>query len=43
MAARRSDEFQTAGDADGCAFWSRVLEAVAELSRTKPVKGERPN
>ena len=32
-----------AGDPEGCAVWKRMLEAVAELSRTKPVKGERVN
>jgi hypothetical protein len=32
-----------AGDTDGCAVWKRILEAVAELLRTKPAEGERVN
>jgi hypothetical protein len=27
----------------GCAAWKRILEAVAELLRTTPAKGERVN
>jgi hypothetical protein len=43
VAARRSDESLSIGNVEGCAVWKRILEAVAELSRTKPVKGERAN
>jgi hypothetical protein len=42
-AARRADELLAAGDPEGCAIWKRILEAVAELTRTKPVEGERVN
>jgi hypothetical protein len=34
---------ETDGDSDGCAFWKRILEAVAELTRTKPAESERVN
>jgi hypothetical protein len=43
MAAHRADELLALGDADGCAIWKRILEAVADLSRTKPALGERVN
>jgi hypothetical protein len=42
-AARRADELLAAGDPEGCAVWKRILEAVGELTRTKPTKGERVN
>ena len=42
-AARRADELLEAGDRDGCAIWKRILAAVAELTRTIPVEGERVN
>jgi len=29
------------GEAEGCAVWKRILEAAAELTRTKPAEGER--
>jgi hypothetical protein len=34
---------EAAGDAEGCAIWERILEAVAELTRAKPAEGERVN
>jgi hypothetical protein len=43
QAAQRLDELFAEGDHDGCAIWKRILEAVSELSRTEPVKGERVN
>ena len=42
-AARRSDELRTAGDVDGGAIWYQILEAVAEVWRTRPTKGEQVN
>ena len=42
-AARRADELWAAGDSEGCAIWKRILEAVAELTRTTPTEGERVN
>jgi hypothetical protein len=41
VAARRSDDLRAAGDVEGCEVWQRILEAVAEVCRTKPGKGER--
>lgn len=43
VAARRADELLAEGDLDGCAIWKRILAAVNELTRTKPVEGERVN
>jgi hypothetical protein len=40
-AANRCDEMLDAGDLDGRAVWSRIYEAVLELSRTEPGEGER--
>jgi triphosphoribosyl-dephospho-CoA synthetase len=40
VAAKRADELLADGDVDG---WKRILAAVNELSRTKPVEGERVN
>jgi hypothetical protein len=42
-AGRRADELFEANDQDGYAIWKRILEAVGELSRTKPARGERVN
>jgi hypothetical protein len=42
-AGRRADELFEANDHDGYAIWNRILEAVAELSRTKSARGERVN
>jgi hypothetical protein len=36
QATRRADELFAEGDSDGYAIWKRILEAVGELSRTKP-------
>jgi len=41
--AQRADELSADGDSDGYAIWNRILEAVGELTRTKPVEGERVN
>jgi hypothetical protein len=43
QAAQRANELSTEGDSDGYAIWKRILEAVGEISRTKPAKGERVN
>ena len=42
-AARRADKLLAAGDLEGCTVCKRILEAVAELTRAEPVKGERMN
>lgn len=42
-AAQRADELFERGDSDGCAIWKLIRVAVNELSRTKPVGGERVN
>ncbi len=39
-AAMRADELLEAGDLDGCTAWRRILRAVEELQRAKPVSGE---
>jgi hypothetical protein len=43
VAARRADELLAATDFEGCRIWNRILQAGAELSRTKPARGERVN
>ncbi len=43
VAAQRVDDLLAASDFEGSAIWKRVLEAVAELTRTKPAEGERVN
>jgi len=43
VAAQRADELLARGDAEGSAIWIRILEAVGELGRPKPAKGERVN
>ena len=43
VAAQRADELLAASDFEGSAIWKRIIEAVEELSRTKPAKGERVN
>ncbi len=43
QAAQRADELLNSGDHQGSAIWKRILEAVSELARTKPVEGERVN
>jgi hypothetical protein len=43
VAAQRADELLVAVDVEGCTIWKRILEAVAELTRTKPAEGERLN
>jgi len=39
-AARRAEELLATGDVNGFAVWKRILEAAAELSRSKPTTGE---
>ncbi len=43
IAARRSLELLAIGDIESGTTWKRILEAVAELSRTRPGKGELLN
>jgi hypothetical protein len=43
VAARRTDDLLAATDFEGCRIWKRILEAVAELTRTTPADGERVN
>ncbi len=43
VAARQIDASLGSGDTEECAAWKRILEAVAELSRTRPSEGERLN
>ena len=43
VAAQRADEFLAAGDADGQAVWKCIVEAIIELLRVEPQKGERIN
>ncbi len=43
IAARRSLELLAVGNVAGATTWKRILEAVAELSRTRPAKGELLN
>jgi len=43
VTAQRADELLAQGDADGHRIWKRILAAVHELQRTKPVAGERRN
>lgn len=40
-ATHRIDEMLDKGDLDGRALWSRIYEAVLELSRTEPDARER--
>jgi len=42
-AARRAEELLLTGDADGAAVWGRILDAVIEVQRITPIKGERVN
>lgn len=42
-AARRPDKLLAAGGPEDCTVWKRILEAVAELTRTERAKGERMN
>ena len=42
-AGRKADELFEAGDHEGCAIWKCILQAVNELTRTKPAEGERVN
>ncbi len=42
-AAMRADAMLDKGDLDGYAVWRRILRAVEELRRAKPVEGERVN
>ena len=37
QAAMRADELLEAGDLEGCEVWKRIMRAVEELQRTKPV------
>jgi hypothetical protein len=39
-AAMRADELLAAGDMDGRRVWLRVLEAVLELTKPEPDKGD---
>lgn len=43
MATQRADELLAGGDVEGCAVWKRIVAAVDELTRTKPVEGEQMN
>jgi hypothetical protein len=43
IAARRSLELLAIGNIESGTTWKRTLEAVAELSRTRPGKGELLN
>jgi hypothetical protein len=43
VAAQRADELLARGDSEGSAIWIRILEAVAELTRSTPAEGERVN
>ncbi len=43
IAARRSLELLAIGNIENGTTWKRILEAVAELSRTRPGKGELLN
>ncbi len=42
-AAMRADAMLDKGDLDGYAVWRRILRAVEELRRVRPVAGERVN
>jgi hypothetical protein len=42
-AAQCADELFADGASDGYAIWKRIIEAMGELTRTKPTKGERVN
>ena len=42
-AAMRADAMLDKGDLDGYAVWRRILKAVKELQRAKPIEGERVN
>ena len=41
--AHRADELLADSDSDGYAIWKRILQAVGDLTRAKPVEGERVN
>ena len=43
FASQRIDVLLAEGDLEGRSVWQRILEAVAELERTKPAEGERVN
>lgn len=43
IAARQVDATLGSGDTEDCAAWKRILEAVAELSRSRPNEGEGLN
>ena len=43
VAAQWADELLAAGDVDGLGVWKRIVEAILELLRTEPEKGERVN
>jgi hypothetical protein len=43
MAAMRADKLLEEGDDEGFAVMKRVVAAINELDRTKPVDGERPH
>ncbi len=40
-AAMKADAMLDKGDLDGAAVWRRIVEAINEIQREKPVKGER--
>ncbi len=42
-AAMGADAMLGKDDLDGYSVWRRVLEAVQELSKAEPIKGERIN
>ena len=43
VAAQRADEHMAAGDVGGLAVWKRIVEAILELLRSEPDKGEHVN
>jgi len=43
QAAQRADALSADGDGDGYAIWKRILEALGELTRTRPADGELVN
>lgn len=43
VAARRADALLDQGDVDGFHVWKRIVDAIAELLRTKPTQGESLN
>jgi hypothetical protein len=40
-AAKRSDDFRSAGDLENAEVWNRVFDMVTDLLNTEPENGER--